>query len=139
MGGSYVVYQGKLLVKKIVTLFMFCISTLFSSIHWYGYKEALEIQKINSKIIMINVFRENCKYCVLMDKTFEEEELTDWINEHFIAVKVDAKSCLNDINLNVKMTPSFLFIDKNKKIIKTISGSWSKEDFIDLTKNITRD
>ena len=120
---------------KIVVSLVFCVSLLFST-EFYSYEKAIEIQKINSKIIMIDVVRDNCRYCVLMDKLFEDKEFSTWITERFISVKIDIKYAKTILKIDVKMTPTFYFLDKNQKIIKMIPGSWSKEDFIDLSKNI---
>lgn len=122
-------------MKKIAISLVFCVNSLFST-EFYTYKEALQIQKINSKVIMIDVFREHCRYCALMDKLFEDKEFGRWINDRFIPIKMNIEHNDIGLKLSMTMTPSFYFLDKNQKIIKVIPGSWSKEDFMDLTKNI---
>lgn len=122
-------------MKKIVVSLVFCVDLLFST-QFYSYEEAKEIQKTNSKIIMIDVVRDHCRYCVLMDELLEDEEFSTWITDRFIPVKINIGQDKIDLKLDVKMTPSFYFLDKNQKIIKMIPGSWSKEDFKDLTKDI---
>ncbi|ABB43547.1 hypothetical protein Suden_0266 [Sulfurimonas denitrificans DSM 1251] len=122
-------------MKKVIVSLVFCVSLLFSA-EFYTYEEALEIQKTSSKIIMIDVVRDNCRYCILMDKLLEDREFSSWIAERFIPVKINIEHDKIDLKLDVKMTPTFYFLDKNQKILKMIPGSWSKEDFKDLTKNI---
>ncbi len=122
---------------KNIFLGMFVFVTLLSSkVIWYDFDEAFEVAKKDSRVVMIQTYKQNCRYCVLMDKTFEDEEFAAWINKHFIATKVDVHNYKGDVELSSKLTPSFFFVDKDKKIIKSFAGSWSKEDFIDLSKNI---
>jgi thioredoxin-related protein len=123
-------------LRRVFVSLVIFVSFLESQVLWYELDDALIKQEKNSKIIMIETYKDNCRYCKLMDKTFEDEELSKWINERFIAVKVDINNYDGDIDLCIKMTPSFFFVDKNKKVIKSFAGSWSKEDFIDLAKNI---
>lgn len=125
-------------MKKVIVSLVSYVSLLFST-EFYSYEEALEIQKANSKIIMIDVVRDNCRYCILMDKLLEDKEFSTWISERFIPVKINIEHDNTGLNLDVKMTPTFYFLDKNQKIIKMIPGSWSKEDFKDLSKNIKGD
>jgi len=122
-------------MKKVIVSLVSYVSLLFST-EFYSYEKALEIQKTNSKIIMIDVVRDNCRYCILMDKLLEDKEFSTWISERFIPVKINVEHDNTGLNLDVKITPTFYFLDKNQKIIKMIPGSWSKEDFIDLSKNI---
>lgn len=122
-------------MKKVIVSLVSYVSLLFST-EFYSYEKALEIQKTNSKIIMIDVVRDNCRYCILMDKLLEDKEFSTWISERFIPVKINVEHDNTGLNLDVKITPTFYFLDKNQKIIKMIPGSWSKEDFKDLSKNI---
>lgn len=122
-------------MKKVIVSLVSYVSLLFST-EFYSYEKALEIQKTNSKIIMIDVVRDNCRYCILMDKLLEDKEFSTWISERFIPVKINIEHDNTGLNLDVKITPTFYFLDKNQKIIKMIPGSWSKEDFKDLSKNI---
>lgn len=122
-------------MKKIVVLSILCVVKLFST-EWFTYEEALKIQKVNSKIIMIDVVREHCRYCILMDELFKDKELALWLKERFIPVKLNLDKDSIELNPAVKMTPSFYFLDKDQNIVKIIPGSWSKKDFMDLTKNI---
>ncbi|WP_310440942.1 thioredoxin fold domain-containing protein [Sulfurimonas sp.] len=122
-------------MKKIIFSLIFCFVSLFG-VDWQNYEEAKKVQQKSSKIIMIDVVRDNCRYCILMDKLLEDREFSSWIAERFIPVKINMKHDKIDLKLDVKMTPTFYFLDKNQKILKIIPGSWSKEDFKDLTKNI---
>ncbi|QOP43776.1 DUF255 domain-containing protein [Sulfurimonas sediminis] len=120
----------------------FIFLVLLSSLSLWGlefhtYEEALKIQKKNNKIIMIDVIRSDCQYCIKMKKeVFDNPEMSAWIEERFIPVELNLDFDELPLGLHVYFTPTFFFVDKNQKIIKQIPGSWNIQDFKDLTKNI---
>lgn len=104
---------------------------------WHTLEEAQKLQKQNSKIIMLNITASHCPYCKKMEKNvFQNIEMSKWIDNKFIPVKVDIDFDDIPMNLNPKMTPTFYFISKEEKILKVIPGSWNIEDFKDLTRKI---
>ncbi|QOY54867.1 DUF255 domain-containing protein [Candidatus Sulfurimonas marisnigri] len=121
---------------KISMVLLFCFFNL-SALEWHTYKDALKLQEKSSKVIMIDVIRTECQYCIKMDKNvFYNEEMSQWLEERFIPVKINLDNEEMPLDVEVKMTPTFYFLDKNNNIVKTIPGSWNIEDFKDLTKNI---
>lgn len=123
-------------MKKIV-LFLSCSLISLWGVEWVSYEDALKLQKKTNKIIMIDAVRTNCRYCVKMDENvFNDKEMSKWLSERFIPVKLDVDFDDMPLDIKVKMTPSFYFIDKESKVIKMIPGSWSIEDFKSITKDI---
>lgn len=123
-------------MKKILS-FILLTSLSLSALEWMSYEEALKVQSQNSKIIMIDVVRSDCHYCTDMDKkVFENKEMSKWLEQRFIPVKVNLDTDKMPLNIKTSFTPSFFFVDKNSEILKQIPGSWSIEDFKSLTKEI---
>lgn len=123
-------------MKKIIFSLIFCFVSLFG-VDWQNYEEAKKVQQKSSKIIMIYVERTNCRYCINMHReVFDDKEMSEWIGERFIPVKLNLDMDNIPLNINVSMTPSFYFVGKNQKIIKMIPGSWNIDDFKSLIKNI---
>ncbi|MCK9455254.1 MAG: DUF255 domain-containing protein [Sulfurimonas sp.] len=123
-------------MKKIIFSFIFSSVALFG-VDWLSYEDALGLQQKNSKIIMIDIVRTNCRYCIKMDRdVFDDKEMSTWVEERFIPVKLNLDIHEIPLGINVMITPSFYFVDKNQKIIKMIPGSWSSDDFKELTKKI---
>lgn len=121
---------------KIVIVLLFSFYSLFA-MDWYSYSDAIKLQEKSSKVIMIDVVRTHCQYCIKMDKNvFHDKEMSKWLKERFIPVKINLDIDEMPLDVKVQMTPTFYFLDKNHNIIKTIPGSWSIQDFKDLTKNI---
>ena len=121
---------------KILLILQFCFLQVFA-LEWLEFDEAIKIQEKNSKVIMIDVIRSHCQYCKQMNKNvFDDKEMSKWIEKRFIPVKVNLDDDILPIDVDVRMTPTFYFVDKNQKIIKRIPGSWNIQDFKDLTKKI---
>ena len=123
-------------MNKIVLVLLASAVSLFS-LEFHNYEDALKIQKESGKIIMIDVVRSDCHYCHKMDAgVFNDAQMSKWIEQKFIPVKLDLD--FDDIPLGIKVhfTPTFFFVNKEQKIVKIVPGSWNIQDFKDLTKNI---
>lgn len=124
-------------MKQLTLIILLSINLLATQ--WHTFDEAKLIQNKNSNpnIIMIYVTASHCPYCKRMDKNvFQDKNMSKWLESKFIAVKIDMD--FDDIPMNLKptMTPTFYFVEKAEKVIKTIPGSWNQEDFKDLTRKI---
>ncbi|EDZ61958.1 hypothetical protein SMGD1_0055 [Sulfurimonas gotlandica GD1] len=123
-------------MNKILIVLLITASSLLS-VEFHSYKDALKLQEQSKKIIMIDVVKTGCHYCEDMDRNvFRDKEMSKWLNERFISVKINLNNEELPLGIKVHFTPTFYFVDSNKKILKTIPGSWNIEDFKDLTKGI---
>jgi len=121
--------------KIILVLILGMVSLWGSEIH--SYKEALELQKKNGKVIMLGVVRDGCHYCEDMEKNiFSDPNMPKYLEKRFNIAKANLSKEKLPLGLKVNFTPTFFFINSKSEIIKTIPGSWSVEDFKDLTKEI---
>ncbi len=60
-------------------------------IHWQEWsREVLEYAKMNDKIILVSVGYATCHWChVMAQEAFSNKEIADFLNEHFVCIKVD--------------------------------------------------
>ena len=60
-------------------------------IHWQDWsKEVLDYAKKNNKILFVSVGYATCHWCHKMaGEAFENKEIADYLNKHFVAIKVD--------------------------------------------------
>ena len=60
-------------------------------VNWYPYsEEALEKAKKENKLMLISIGYAACHWCHVMEKeSFEDQEVADLMNEHYICIKVD--------------------------------------------------
>jgi thiol-disulfide isomerase/thioredoxin len=107
------------------------------SISYQSFDSAIDKAKKEDKIIIIKASSKYCHYCKKMDREILiDKDVVDALNKNFISVSIDVSK--NDLPLELKttMTPTFFFIDKNKKLIKEVAGAWGKEDFLLILKEI---
>jgi uncharacterized protein YyaL (SSP411 family) len=60
-------------------------------VNWHAWgKEAFERAKTENKPILLSVGYSTCHWCHVMEReSFEDEEIAAYLNEHFVAIKVD--------------------------------------------------
>jgi len=89
-------------------------------IHTDKLTEALERAEAEDKMVFIDFYTSWCLPCKLMDEdVFTDKEFGDYMNRHFISVKINAEVG-NGPNLaalyQVKSYPTLLFIDLNGRV-----------------------
>jgi thioredoxin-related protein len=105
------------------------------SVKYEGFDKALERAKKEHKIIMIKAMTKECHFCRKMDReVMIEEEVVKAIEKDFIPVSIDISIHKVPLGLKVEVTPSFIFIDENAKILMNVPGAWGKIDFLELLK-----
>ena len=105
------------------------------SVKYAGFDEALLKAKKEHKIIMIEAMSKECHFCRKMDReVLIEEDVIKSIEKDFIPVKIDISIHALPLGLKTDITPSFIFVDENAKILINVPGAWNKEDFISLLK-----
>lgn len=121
---------------RILVVFLITFVYL-NALEWKSYENARKLQKQNNKLIMLDVVRTNCHYCETMEKdVLQDKEMSLWLQERFIPVKINLDHGMLPLGLKVSFTPSFFFIDKDEKIIKKIPGAWDIKDFQSMTKDL---
>ncbi|HET8885887.1 MAG TPA: thioredoxin fold domain-containing protein [Salinimicrobium sp.] len=136
--------------KILVILFLSFVSlTNAQKINWMTMNEALAAQKENPKKIFMDVYTKWCGPCKLMDRnTFQNEDVVEYINEHYYAVKFDAEGTeevfYKDFNytnpnydpnrrgrnsqhffanaLRINAYPTVVFFDEQGNIIAPVAG-----------------
>ncbi|MEO6489345.1 MAG: DUF255 domain-containing protein [Ferruginibacter sp.] len=87
-------------MQKFIRLFIvFGIISMMSfqppgdKINWISIPKLNELYSKNPKPILLDVYTDWCGWCKEMDrKTFGNQKVADYINEHYYAVKLDAES-----------------------------------------------
>ena len=118
-------------------------------INWLTIEEAQELSKDNPKKVIMDVYTDWCGWCKKMDKTtFADEQVVEFVNENFYAVKLKADS--NDKvsfkgqeftngelarALRVTGYPTIVFFDESFARFQPISGFRPAEDFLKLLES----
>jgi len=125
-------------MKKIAMSLLITSQLLFSSgVEWKTWSDAAALSKKNHKIIMVEAVRDGCHYCEDMQRdVFNDKGMADFIQKRFIGVKINLSRQKMPLDLEASMTPTFYFISVDKKVIKTVPGSWNQEDFKSMLEEI---
>lgn len=130
----------------ILLVSLFSISMNAQEVNWISFEKAIELNKKEKKMILLDVYTDWCGYCKKMDKTtYKNKVIVDYINKHFYAVKLDGEG-KKDITykdytfkfrqkgrskfhelpasiLNGKLSyPTTVFLDKDEKLLDRIPG-----------------
>lgn len=89
-------------MKKLLVLIVFTFVSFTSNaqekINWLSFEKAIELNKENPKLILIDVYTDWCGYCKKMDKeTYANATIASYINKNFYAIKLDGEG-KEDIN-----------------------------------------
>ena len=137
--------KGKISVDEIdaVSTFLYNYNPddhVEKKLEFIGYTKALEIVKKENKVILLKLTREHCHFCRKMDReVFEEAEVRNALNKDFKVVEIDiGEEGSLPLGLKKGMTPTFIFVNKEEKIMAKIPGAWTKKDFLEILKEAVK-
>ena len=86
-------------MKNLLYIFAIVLLTSFKvsdkaekEINWITLEEAIELQKEEPRKIIMDVYTNWCGPCKMLDKhTFHNEDVVDYVNKHYYAVKFNAE------------------------------------------------
>ena len=130
-------------LRFIVSLLVLCSLTSTAQVEFYKgtWKEAAKQAEKENKYLFVDCFTEWCYWCKVADKTtFQSKLVGDFMNDKFIAVKVDMERG-NGIGLGMRYRvfgyPTFLVFEPNGQILNAQSGYTENEvDFVDRLKSM---
>jgi thioredoxin-related protein len=109
----------------IITFFSFNIIQSQETINWISINEAQELQKINPKNIILDVYTNWCGPCKLMDKnTFQNKFIAQYINRYFYAVKFNGEGN-ETVNFNGRKFENIGY-DKSKSQTRNSSHQFTQ-------------
>ena len=144
--------KQNIIMKKITTIFILLFSVTLvqaQEVKWMSMNEALKAQKKHPKKILMDAYTPWCGPCKMMEKnTFSNENVAEFINENYYAVKFNAegteevtyqdekfgnpyydanKSGRNSQHefaaaLNITGYPSMIFFDEEGQVIAPLVG-----------------
>ena len=108
-------------------------------VQYEGFEKALQKAKQEDKIIMLKVMTKDCYFCKKMEReVMIEKEVVAFLEQDFIPVSIDISTTELPLGLKTELTPSFIFVDKNAKVLLNIPGAWDTMDFLDILREAKR-
>lgn len=101
------------------------------------FDQAVEAAKAENKLVFIDIYTSWCGPCKMMaSKVFPQKKVGDFMNEHFVCIKLDAEKEGADVAklFNVRAYPTFVIAGTDKKEVNTLVGYNEGDTFIDKVK-----
>jgi len=103
------------------------------------YLKVFEVAKEENKPVMLYFHFDQCGACRKMEKSvFTDKKVVEFYNKNFVSFEINTrkgKGIETNKIYNIKMHPSFIFLDENGEELNKIVGAFSPDDFIDHAKN----
>lgn len=120
-------------------------------INWFDFEQGIEKAEAEGKDIIIDFYIDWCKWCKVMDdSTFSALEVIQYINENYVAIRVNAEDSNEYVifkeqtfNLQkltsafgVKGFPTYAFLNEKAQIITLVPSYIEKGMFLNILKYI---
>ena len=93
-----------------------------------NYHEALLAAQERGKYLFVDCYTDWCGWCKVADKkTFAAEDVGEFLNEHFVSVKVDmerGKGVRLGMKYRVASYPTYLIFSPKGKLVLKIPDTW---------------
>jgi len=120
-------------MSKIILLLL---PLLGFAVEWRSWETGSDEAKQGGKNILAALVRDGCHYCHNMERAvFDDANMSRWIEGCFVPVKINLSEREAPFSARVPMTPTFVILRPDGTVIKTVPGSWNREDFIALTES----
>lgn len=139
-------YKYRLVILTILSFFFMSgfmsgpVRAANQKIHWLSYKAGMEKMKTEHKKGFLHFYTGWCTYCKLMEKqTFSNKKVIRYLNENFIAMRVDAEGKANrEIvrRYSAYQYPSNFFLNEDTSGIGSRPGFIPPDMFISILKYI---
>lgn len=126
-------------MKKIAVIILLTLSLNASQINWiYTYKEASAKALKENKPMVVYMHRPGCESCDFLEqKVFNDENLSAYVNEHYVPVLLNVKKSDAPKQLVVKASPVFHFVNgKGEFIEETQYGGKNAKLFLKILQDV---
>ncbi|UFS63275.1 DUF255 domain-containing protein [Sulfurimonas sp. HSL-3221] len=107
---------------------------LADAVDWRSWEQGKAEAHESGRNILAALVRDDCHYCHDMEQAvFNDAAMSRWVEGCFVPVKINLSKRGVPFEARVAMTPTFVILQPDGSIIKTVPGSWNREDFTALT------
>jgi len=119
---------------------LFLGSLLAGEIAWNdGFEEAKAKAQKEDKIIYAVISSETCQWCRKLEtETLEEKKVVEKVNSKFSAVALTRDKDKYPPCLKAKMVPMSYFLTPEGRVLYSVPGYWSEEDYLSIMGDVER-
>ena len=119
---------------------MFALSIFANEIEWEeSFVEAKAKAQKEDKIIYALITSETCRWCRKLESTtLEEESVVENVNNKYAAVALTRGKDKYPPCLKAPMVPMSYFLTPEGRVLYSVPGYWSKEDYLSMMEDVER-
>lgn len=127
-------------MKNIILLVLLMLNLFGAEIAWNDSFSAAQAKaKKESKPMLVIITTEQCRWCRKLEATtLSDDEIISRVNTQFVPVHVTRDKSVYPKTLTAKMVPMSYFLDGNGKVIYSIPGYWTTEDYQSILDDALR-
>lgn len=126
-------------MKKIFFLILINFTSLFADVNYTDIFDAYDVAQAKDRPVLIMLSKKACPGCKYMrNVVYKNNKVSEYINEHFVAVDIDVYDEPVPEELEFFATPTFYFLDANEKILLRVNGGQKVEEFLQTLKGIAQ-
>ena len=112
-----------------------------SQIQWLSFESGMALGRFEKKNVFVNFYADWCGFCKEMERTtFKDPSVIDYLNENFIAVKVNTdREQQTAAMFRVQGLPDSWFFSKQGNVIGHRPGFIPAETLLTILKSIVND
>lgn len=126
-------------MKTIAVMVLMALGVNAAQFNWvYTYKEASAKALAENKPMVVYMHRPGCESCDFLEqKVFNDENLSAYVNEHYIPTLLNVSKSDAPKHLVVKASPVFHFVNgKGEKIEETQYGGKNAKAFLKILQDV---
>ncbi len=127
-------------MKRVLTILLLLSACLSADIVWQkDIPTALQLAQKEHKLVMVFVEGETCRWCKKMKHRTLSDESVDKRLQAYISVKVfrENKEDMKDLP-EIQGVPTIFFMTAEKKILESVIGYYTVEDFISYINDVEK-
>ena len=122
---------------KKVAVWMVAVAALFGEVHWQpDYERARAVAEETHRPIMVLMVSRTCRWCRRLERrTLENPMVGDYVNAHFVAVKVYRGESDYPETLYATVVPTTFFLAPDGEPLRlVVEGYEEPSEFLDSLK-----
>lgn len=126
-------------MKKIAVMMLLAMGLNAAQFNWiYTYKEGSAKALAENKPMVVYMHRPGCESCDFLEqKVFNDENLSAYVNEHYVPVLLNVSKSDVPKHLKVTASPVFHFVNgRGEKIEETQYGGKNAKTFLKILQDI---